>query len=108
MMGGRRFEEVVIVCGGVVRLVLVYIPIARKYLKIFPNNSDNNSDHQPEIVVFEEKRAREIMENYEKLHNATVIVQQFRGFRDYNKVRVNSSDIKLNELFNGQKVCITA
>jgi len=106
MKGG--IEEVVISVGGVVRLVLLHIPIARKYVKIYPSNSDNNSDHQPEITVFDEKRAREIMKNYERLHNATVIVQPFRGFRDYSKVRVNSNDIKLNELFNGKKVCITA
>jgi len=104
-----RFEEIVISVGGVVRLVMLYVPVAKKYVKIFPtNNSNNHSDFQPEIAVFEEKRVRKIIENYEKLHNATVIVQPFRGFRDYNKVRVNSNDIKLNNLFNGQKVCITA
>jgi len=108
MMGGR-IKEVVISVEGCVRLVLVYIPIARKYVKIFPtNNSNNNSDHQPEITVFDEKRGREIIKNYEKLHNATVIIQTFRGFRDYSKVKINSNDIKLNELFNGKKVCITA
>ena len=109
-MKGGKFEEVIISVGGVVKLVMVYVPIARKYIKIFPNTNTatNNDDTQPEITVFEEKRARKIIENYEKLHSATIVVQPFRGFRDYSKVKVNSNDVKLNNLFNGKKVCITA
>ena len=103
----KGFEEVVISVCGQVKLVMLYVSVAKKYVKIFPNNSDNH-DFQPEIKVFDEGRAREIIRNYERLHNATVIIQPFKGFRDYSKIKVESNDIKLNNLFNGKKVCITA
>jgi len=106
MMGGK-LEEVVISVGGEVRLVLVYIPVARKYIKVFPTNN-GNSNVQPEITVFDEKRAREVIKNYERLHNATVVTQPFSGFKDYSNIVVESNDIKLSNLFSGQKICITA
>lgn len=104
----KGFEEVIISVCGQVRLVMLYVPVAKKYVKIYPNNCNSNNDYQPEITIFDETRAKKIIENYEKLHNATVTVQPFRGFRDYSNVKVDSNDIKLNNLFNGQKVCITA
>jgi len=106
MKTGKMVEYIVCV-GGKVVLGLIYVPVFDKFVKVFPSSNDSD-EFQPNIIVFDGKKGREIIKNYENLRNAIIIVREFRGIKDYSNVRVNDVSVNLNRLLNGQRVAITS
>jgi len=79
---------------GEIRIVLVYYPQLRVFVKKYPVNRDN-------VVYFDEKRGKMILENYKKL-GAVIKAFQF-GNGDKKTQAINKM---LSELKKGKKISL--
>lgn len=79
---------------GEIKLVLVYFPEIRRFVKKYPANRDN-------VVSFDEKRGKMILENYKKLG------AEIKAFPFGNGNKMTTAINKmLSELKKGKKVIL--